>query len=200
MPQRDVERQAPFTARRKPAKALAVLAGALFLAGCAGGTATLGDKLDTADRRLIAETTQAALEQEKIGTSRNWDNPATGHRGSVTPFRTYQDRAGRDCREFQQTIAVDGETTVVRDAACRGASGAWQSVNYDSLASAAVGAWPNRRDDRYDPYRYDNHYPYYGYSYFGYPYYRHGYRPSHRRRPGHGHRSRFRFGLFQLWH
>lgn len=195
MPQKDAERQAAFTARRKPAKALAALAGALLLAGCAGGAATLGDKLDAADRRLIAETTQAALEQEKIGASRNWDNPATGHRGSITPVRTYQDRAGRDCREFQQTIAVDGETTVVRDAACRGPSGAWQSVNYDSLASAAVGAWPNGRDYGHGPYYYDDYPPYFGYPYYGYryrPYYWRPHRYGHRYRPYRGY-FRYRY-------
>ena len=37
-------------------------------------------------------------------------NPDTGHYGTVTPLRTFQDAGGQYCREFQQTITVGGQT------------------------------------------------------------------------------------------
>lgn len=175
-----------------PGRRMRAIAGVFVgavLAGCAIDTTSLGDVLDAADRQQIANTTQHALENNKTGESSNWTNPASGHRGTVTPTRTYTARSGANCRELQQTVAIDARTTIAYDTACRRADGVWYSVNYDSLVAAAAGARPYRAgyDDwspgypyygyRYPYYRYGYDYPYYGYGdpYYGYRYPGYGY-------------------------
>ncbi len=184
----------------------ACLLVAAALSGCAIDTSSLGDALDAGDRQEIARTTQQALENNKIGESSNWANPASGHRGTVTPTRTYTTGSGAPCRELQQTVAIDARTTIAYDAACRRADGAWYSVNYDSLVAAIAGARRNLAEYdggprgypyygyryRYYGYGYAYDYPYYGY---GDPYYGHGFgRPyygfSFGYGFGHGHRRR----------
>lgn len=144
------------------------------LAGCAIDTGGIGEVLDAADRREIARTTQHALENNQTGESSNWANPASGHRGTVTPTRTYTSRSGTPCRELQQTVAIEARTTIAYDSACRRADGAWYSVNHDSLVVAIAAAWPYRAGYDGRPYGY----PYYGYRYpydrYGDPYYGYG--------------------------
>ena len=186
---------------RKVRLAAGLLVGAA-LSGCAIDTSSLGDVLDAADRQRIAETTRQALENNKTGESSNWANPASGHRGTVTPTRTYTAGSGAPCRELQQTVAIEAQTTIAYDSACRRADGAWYSVNYDSLVAAIAGARPYRAGYYGRPYGYPYygyHYPYYAYDYpyygYGDPYYRYGYgRPyygfSFGYGYGYGHRRR----------
>jgi surface antigen len=186
---------------------MCLLVGAT-LAGCAAGSGGVGDKLDTFDRQRIIQTTQLALENNKIGEGSNWANPASGHRGTVTPTRTYKSPAGEPCRELQQTVAVEAQTSVAYDSACRRADGVWYSVHYDSLVAAIAGAWPNRAGYYGRPYGhgyygrrypyYGHRYPYYGYGdpYYGYgdPFYDYGTPGYLYGRGGFGYGFRFRFG------
>ena len=55
-------------------------------------------------------------------------NPDTGHYGTVTPLSDYRDASGRYCREFRQTITVDGRVETETGTACRNSDGSWQIV------------------------------------------------------------------------
>lgn len=106
---------------------LAATAAGAVLGGIVGSS--IGRSLDRADRQAMAQTTHRTLEHERAGTTRAWDNPDTGHSGTVTPTRTYQTASGRYCREFQQTVTIDGRTEQAYGTACRQPDGSWRVVN-----------------------------------------------------------------------
>lgn len=103
------------------AVAIGALAGA-FLGG------EVGKSLDNADRAAMQRTTQSALETGTSGQAVAWRNPDSGHHGSVTPQPAYQQN-GQVCREYQQTVTIDGRSERVFGRACRQSDGSWKIVN-----------------------------------------------------------------------
>lgn len=103
------------------------IAGGVLAGGFIGNN--IGKKLDCADQDYHYDTTQSALEYKKSGGSAAWSNPDTGHAGSVTPTHTYIAADGRPCREFNQTIIVDGQEESITDTACRQSDGTWQIID-----------------------------------------------------------------------
>jgi surface antigen len=77
---------------------------------------------------LQAEAAQRALETTPSGQSVAWRNPDNGHAGTVTPTRTYQTAQGSYCREFQQTVTIDGKQERAYGTACRQPDGSWRTV------------------------------------------------------------------------
>ncbi|MEN6542056.1 RT0821/Lpp0805 family surface protein [Parvibaculum sp.] len=88
----------------------------------------IGKSLDRADRQYMADRTQYALESAPSGQAVEWRNPDSGHYGSVTPQRAYQDN-GSYCREYTQTVNIGGKTERAYGTACRQPDGSWQIVN-----------------------------------------------------------------------
>jgi surface antigen len=103
------------------AVAIGALAGAWM-----GGE--VGKSLDKADKAYMARTTQDSLESSRTGVSSSWRNPDSGHRGTVTPTSTYQKASGEYCRQFEQTIYVDGKEETATGRACRQPDGTWKVV------------------------------------------------------------------------
>jgi surface antigen len=101
--------------------------GAGVLAGGYFGN-KVSKSLSCADQEKHYSTTQSALESQKSGETSTWINPDTGHKGEVTPTRTYQSTKGIPCREFTQTIYVEGEHEKVEGKACRTPDGNWEVV------------------------------------------------------------------------
>lgn len=159
--------------------ALMVLAG--FLGACASGRYAEPPKPTESDRAVLANVTQQVLEDKPTGESSNWVNEETGHRGTVTPFDTYE-KDGRPCRRYQQTVTIEGTTLVAFGTACRDDSSQWTTTKYTGLATART-----YRDRRYA-------HPYYGYPRYHrryYPYHRYPYwyhRPYYRYHLGFGYR------------
>lgn len=89
----------------------------------------VGKSLDNADRLAMRSTSQDALERNQVGQSSTWSNPDSGNSGTVTPTRTYQTASGDPCREYQQTVTIDGKTEQAFGRACRQADGSWKIVN-----------------------------------------------------------------------
>lgn len=89
----------------------------------------IGKSLDRADKAYMSSTTQATLEHSQTGSTSTWQNPDSGHSGSVTPTRTYQRADGRYCREFQQTVTIGGKQEKAYGTACRQPDGTWQIVS-----------------------------------------------------------------------
>ncbi len=104
------------------AVAIGALAGAYF-----GGE--FGKSLDKADRAYAERTAQDALEYNRTNQTSSWNNPDSKASGSVTPTRTYQTAEGRNCREFETSIVVDGKTEKASGTACRQPDGSWRVVN-----------------------------------------------------------------------
>ncbi len=89
----------------------------------------IGSQLDCQDQAYHVDTTQNALEYQPTGQTSTWKNPDSGHAGSVTPTKTYTANDGSPCREFTQTIYVDGQSEEVRATACRQDDGTWQMMD-----------------------------------------------------------------------
>ncbi len=86
-----------------------------------------GASLDRADQLAADRAAQNAY-QAQMGQSIAWNNPDNGHSGTIVPVREGQDQAGNYCREFQQTITVEGRTEQAFGRACRQPDGAWKVV------------------------------------------------------------------------
>jgi len=142
--------------------------GLVFLAGALGACGSPTRALDPEDRKQLIAARANALEHNKTGQATNWSNPNTGHRGTVVPTRTYKSADGADCREFQQTTTVAGETDLAFGASCRESNGAWRVVSEPSRFRPGGGA-RGRFGDARGRFGYGIGYPY---SHYGRGYYR----------------------------
>lgn len=88
----------------------------------------VGRSLDEADRLAMERTAQVALEKNRTGDAAEWTNPDSGHAGTITPTRTYQEASGAYCREYQQTVTIGGQQQSAYGTACRQPDGTWKIV------------------------------------------------------------------------
>jgi len=89
----------------------------------------IGKSLDRADKLAMQQTTQQALESAPSGTSSSWRNPDSGHGGTVTPKPAYTNASNEVCRDFEQTVTIEGETQTAYGTACRQADGSWKIIS-----------------------------------------------------------------------
>jgi surface antigen len=106
------------------------------LAATAAGTllgaflgSEVGKSLDRADQTYAGQAQYQALEYVPSGSHSTWQNPDSGHYGTVVPTRTYESASGSYCREFQHGATVGGRTEWVYGTACRTPDGQWRVVN-----------------------------------------------------------------------
>ena len=102
------------------------IAAGVLLGGLTGGA--VGNSLDNEDRRLMRQASHRALETSRTGTSTAWRNPDNGHSGRITPTRTIERANGGFCREYQQTIIIDGKEERGFGRACRQPDGSWRTA------------------------------------------------------------------------
>ena len=104
---------------------LAATGAGVFLGALIGSE--IGRSMDDVDR-LKADQANRRAKSAPIGETITWNNPDTGHRGTVTPVRDGTSSSGQYCREFQQTVTVGGQTEEAYGIACRQPDGSWQVV------------------------------------------------------------------------
>ena len=102
----------------------AVIIGSALAGGLLGGY--IGNRLDTRDKAMAAEAAQRAFDNNPTGQASVWNNPDSGHSGSVTPTKTYQLATGQYCRMYTQTINIGNEPQQTYGTACRQPDGSWQ--------------------------------------------------------------------------
>ena len=95
----------------------------VLLGAIVGGE--IGKSLDRADRQYMGQTTYNALESGRSGQAVQWRNPDSGHYGTVTPQAAYQ-QGNLTCREYTQTVYIDGRSQQAYGTACRQPDGSWQ--------------------------------------------------------------------------
>ena len=103
------------------AVAIGTIAGAML-------GSEVGRSLDNADRAYLMSAT-ARAGAAPIGRQVGWRNPDSGHRGIVTPMREGTHRGTGDyCREFRQSVTIDGWTEEAFGTACRQPDGSWKML------------------------------------------------------------------------
>lgn len=88
----------------------------------------VGKSLDKADIAYARKASDEA-HNASVGETISWNNPETGHRGTVTPVRDGLSSSGRYCREYQQTVDIGGKKESGYGTACRQPDGSWEIVN-----------------------------------------------------------------------
>jgi surface antigen len=102
--------------------AAGTLAGALF-------GKSIGESLDRADRQYAGRAERRA-ESAPIGQTISWNNPDSGHSGTVTPTRDgINNGTGEYCREYHTEIYVGGKLEDAYGTSCRQPDGTWQIVS-----------------------------------------------------------------------
>ena len=104
----------------------ATVAGVL-IGGFAGNR--IASSMSCQDQSYAQETYYDAYENGEPGQTYDWHNPDSGDYGYVTPAEYYQNDEGYDCREFTQTIYIDGHPQTAVGTACRNPDGSWHIVD-----------------------------------------------------------------------
>ena len=86
---------------------------------------SIGQQLDERDQYLMAQTFEFTMEKAPTNHRSQWENPDSGHGGTVTPTRTFDTGTG-PCREFITTVSIGGHTEEAYGTACRQADGSWK--------------------------------------------------------------------------
>jgi len=107
---------------RLAATALGVVAGGLV-------GSEIGKSMDETDR-LQAERAQSQAYGAPIGQQIAWNNPSSGHYGTVTAVADgYDQRNNSYCRQFEQRVTIDGRAEVATGNACRQRDGTWKIID-----------------------------------------------------------------------
>lgn len=105
---------------------LAATGAGTLIGAMIGGAA--GRSLDKADALYAGRAGYQALEYQPTGAEVPWQNPDSGHYGSVQPLATWQSPSGAFCREFTHTVFVGSHPQKAYGRACRQPDGSWQVV------------------------------------------------------------------------
>lgn len=89
---------------------------------------SIGTSLDRADQTYMHRAQNTAY-STPVGHQINWHNPQSGHSGSIVPVREGTSVRGEYCREFKQTVYINGQPTEAYGSACQRRDGSWQIVN-----------------------------------------------------------------------
>ena len=109
------------TLGRGPGGHFAGMVGGALVGGFIGNR--IGKAMDDEDRRRAAEAQYYAFEN---GQRADWRNP-NGHYGYIEPQPVYYYHDMR-CREFSQTVIINGRPETMIGRACRGPDGVWREV------------------------------------------------------------------------
>lgn len=94
-----------------------------FLTACNAITLPTNDDpysgLTEQDVSLAARLLQRTLDHAPDGTTRRWINDQSGHRGAITPVRSYIAETGQYCRDYREDLEVGGQKRNFLYSACR---------------------------------------------------------------------------------
>ena len=108
--------------------------GGIILGGIAGNAIARDScRNERADAYYYNRAYYDGFENPEYGRSYDWRNPYNGDYGYMSPVRDYDEgyRCGYDgsqCREFRQTIYIDGRRADGYGTACRDSDGSWRIV------------------------------------------------------------------------
>ena len=105
---------------------LAFTGRGVLVGGFAGNQ--IAKALTCEDQQAMNQANQQA-QTAPVGQQINWNNPDSGNSGTVTAVRDGTASNGQYCREFQQTVTVNGKTEEGTGVACRQADGSWKVID-----------------------------------------------------------------------
>ena len=77
------------------------------------------------DTDLTVVRTAAATMLSSGETGSQWENPATGARGTITPIASNHVQGGTQCRDFLASYVREQSESWLEGEACRNQSGRW---------------------------------------------------------------------------
>jgi surface antigen len=80
-----------------------------------------------ADLHVMNAAISRGLETELSGIAVTWRNPDSGSHGTMTPIRSFKNKAGQWCREYSATATISDAKEERQAIACRGADGVWHT-------------------------------------------------------------------------
>ncbi len=106
-------------------KTAVTIAGALLGAWAGNNIAKNMNQQDQVQYQKAATAAQTL----PVGETVTWYTAETGNSGTITPTREGTSNKGEYCREYQQTIMIDGKTERAFGIACQEPNGDWRIVN-----------------------------------------------------------------------
>ena len=85
----------------------------------------LGSRFNETARQAAAVAERRALADNAPA---DWSDPRSGASGRVRPLRSFTDAAGRECREYSQTVNIAGRRQSGTGIACLQSAGNWRLV------------------------------------------------------------------------
>jgi surface antigen len=117
-------------AMRRYCAMISWLALGIWLYGMQAPAAVTSDipsaKFTADDFRMQREAQDSVLASTDIGTTRSWENPATGNSGSIKLLRSFQSSDGRECKRIQITNQAGPSKAVSTMNMCRNGAGPWR--------------------------------------------------------------------------
>jgi surface antigen len=86
------------------------------------------EKLTEEDILQAATALQHSLESNIDGKPGLWSNKNTGRAGAITPVKTFVTEDGVFCREYLETLVIDGSAKNFENTGCRDEAGIWRWV------------------------------------------------------------------------
>ncbi|MEZ5669457.1 MAG: RT0821/Lpp0805 family surface protein [Alphaproteobacteria bacterium] len=105
---------------------LVAVAGGTLLGALIGSS--IGAYMDEQDQ-LLAQQAQTQAFAAQPGQTVAWTNPDNGNRGTVQTLPASTSYAGRYCRDYVQTVFIDGRQETLRGTACQNPDGTWEAVS-----------------------------------------------------------------------
>jgi surface antigen len=78
---------------------------------------------DATDLTVVRSAAATMLSTGETGTQ--WENPATGARGTITPIASNYAQGGAQCRDFLASYVREQSESWLEGEACRNQSGRW---------------------------------------------------------------------------
>lgn len=88
----------------------------------------IGKSLDKADLAYANQSFNKA-HTAPMGQTISWNNPQSGNAGTYTPVNDGYSNNGAYCRQYKQTVTIDGRQEVAYGTACKNPDGTWQVSN-----------------------------------------------------------------------
>ena len=89
----------------------------------------IGKQMDQQDLAYHQQAQMRAY-SAPLNDTISWNNPDNGHHGSVTPIREgHMANSGGVCREYKQSIFIDGQAQTAVGKACQNPDGTWTTIN-----------------------------------------------------------------------